>query len=441
MIPRYVRADMASVWSEKNKFDTFLKIEILNAEALAERGIVPLEELRKIKEKAAFTLGRVAELETETKHDVIAFTRAVSESLGDESRFIHFGLTSTDVVDTANAVLFKQADRILRRGFQNFMEVLKKKAFLFKDTFCMGRTHGMHADITVFGLKWALWYEEMRRNLRRFKAAAKDVECGKISGAVGNYAFTDPEIEQYVCDRLGIAHAAISTQVIQRDRHAHYLSVLALTGATLEKIATEIRHLQRTEIREVSEAFSLGQKGSSAMPHKHNPISCENICGLARVLRGYVVPAMEDVNLWHERDISHSSVERIIFPDATSLLDYMLNRFAAVLDNLVVYPEQMKKNIDLTRGAVFSQRVLTALVEKGMKREDAYDHVQAVAQTALDGALDFRELIRKDPEVRSRLSVPEIESLFDLTFYSRHVDHIYQAVFAGGNDNEETPQP
>lgn len=441
MIPRYIRADMASVWSEKNKFDTFLKIEILNAEALAERGIVSSDELRKIKEKAAFTLVRVAELETETKHDVIAFTRAVSESLGDESRFIHYGLTSTDVVDTANAVLLKQADRILRRDLQNFLEVLKKKAFLYKDVFCMGRTHGMHADITVFGLKWTLWYEEMQRNLRRFKAAAKDVECGKISGAVGNYAFTDPEIEEYVCDRLGIAHAAVSTQVIQRDRHAHYLSVLALIGSTLEKIATEIRHLQRTEIGEVSEAFGTGQKGSSAMPHKHNPISCENICGLARVLRGYVIPGFEDINLWHERDISHSSVERIVLPDATSLLDYMLNRFSGVLDNLVVYPERMKKNIDLTRGAVFSQRILTALVDCGMKREEAYDRVQLIAQKALDDNLDFRDLIRRDPEVRNRLSELQIESLFDLAFYSRHVDHIYQAVFAGGNDNDEIPQP
>jgi len=437
MINRYVRPDMGSIWSDKNKFDTFLRIEILNAEALAQRGIVSEEDLKRLKEKAMFTLGRISELEAETKHDVVAFTRAVSESLGDESRFIHYGLTSTDVVDTANAVVLKQANRILRKDLQKFMDVLKKKAFLYKNTYCMGRTHGMHADVTIFGLKWALWYSEMERNVRRFKLACKDVECGKISGAVGNYAFTDPAIEEYICDRLGIESADVSTQVLQRDRHAHYLSVLALIGATLEKIATEIRHLQRTEVQEVSEAFGITQKGSSAMPHKHNPISSENICGLARVLRGYVIPAMEDVALWHERDISHSSVERIILPDSTSLLDYMLNRFAAVLDTLVVYPEQMLKNIGISRGAIFSQRVLTALVDRGLSREDAYDLVQRLAQQSLDEREDFSELIHRDERVRKHFSDAEIDELFDLAFYAKHVDHIFLKVFSGGTKQDE----
>ncbi|HRY77468.1 MAG TPA: adenylosuccinate lyase [Candidatus Izemoplasmatales bacterium] len=436
MISRYVRPDMASVWSDRNKFETFLKIEILNAEALCERGIVPREELKKIQEKAAFSLERIAELEAQTKHDILAFTRAVSESLGDESRFIHYGLTSTDVVDTANAVLLKQANRLLRRDIQEFMDVLKKNAFLYQNTFCMGRTHGMHADVTVFGLKWVLWYAEMERNYRRFKAAAKEVECGKISGAVGNYAFTDPEIEARICERLGIGHAPVSTQVLQRDRHAHYLSVIALIGATLEKIATEIRHLQRTEVSEVSEAFGSGQKGSSAMPHKHNPISSENICGLARVLRGYVVPAFEDVSLWHERDISHSSVERIILPDATGLLDYMLHRYSGVLDTLVVDAGQMRKNIERSRGVIFSQRVLTALVDKGMVREEAYDLIQQIAQETLDGGKDFPVLLRENQRVRNKFTAEEWEGLFDLNFYAKHVDYIYSQVFAGGKHPE-----
>lgn len=437
MINRYVRPEMGSVWSDKNKFDTFLKIEILNAEALVGRGILSEDEFKRLKEKASFTLTRISELEAETKHDVIAFTRAVSESLGDERRFIHYGLTSTDVVDTANAVLLKQANRILRKDFQKFMDVLKKKAFLYKNTYCIGRTHGMHADVTVFGLKWALWYSEMERNLRRFKAACKDVECGKISGAVGNYAFTDPEIEAFICDRLGIDHADVSTQVLQRDRHAHYLSVIALIGATLEKIATEIRHLQRTEVHEVSEAFASTQKGSSAMPHKHNPISSENICGLARVLRGYVIPALEDVPLWHERDISHSSVERIILPDSTCLLDYMLNRYAGVLDSLVVYPEQMEKNIRLSRGAIFSQRVLTALVDRGYPREEAYDLVQSLAQRSLDEGTEFSDLLRKDERIKRPFSVSDLDGLFDLGFYAKKVDLIYNKVFPGGPIQDE----
>jgi adenylosuccinate lyase len=431
MISRYVRPDMAAVWSDRNKFETFLKIEILNTEALADRGIVPPEELKKIQEKATFSLKRIAELEEQTKHDVIAFTRAVSESLGEESRFIHYGLTSTDVVDTANAVLLKQANRILRRDIRDFMEVLKNKAFLYQNTFCMGRTHGMHADVTVFGLKWVLWYAEMERNLQRFQAAAKEIECGKISGTVGNYAFTDPAIEARICRQLGIGHAQVSTQVLQRDRHAHFLSVIALIGATLEKIATEIRHLQRTEVAEVSEAFGSGQKGSSAMPHKHNPISSENICGLARVLRGYVLPAFEDVSLWHERDISHSSVERIILPDATALLDYMLHRFAGVLDNLVVYPEQMRKNMDRSHGVFFSQRVLTALVDKGMGREEAYDLIQQIAQKTLDGGKDFPVLLGEEERIRNHFTTDEWEGLFDLKFFTKHVDHIYNQVFAG----------
>jgi len=429
MINRYSRPEMSAIWTDKNKFDTYLKIELLNAEALCEKGIVSVEELRLLQEKAAFSLPRIAELEAETLHDVVAFTRAVSESLGPEKRFIHYGLTSTDVVDTANGFLLKQANRIILKDLRGFMTVLKTKAQLYKETYCIGRTHGMHADVTVFGLKWTLWYAEMERNLSRFIAAAKDVECGKISGAVGNYAFTDPDIETFICQKLDIDRAKISTQVLQRDRHAAYLAVLALIGTTLEKIATEIRSLQRSEIAEVSEAFSPSQKGSSAMPHKHNPIASENICGIARVLRGYMVSAYEDVALWHERDISHSSVERIILPDATLLVDYILSRYSGVLDQLAVYPEQMKKNIELTRGLVFSQRVLTELVHKGLSREEAYDLVQALAKETMESHTDFQSMVRQNETIKNHFDLLEIDRFFALDFYGRNVDQIYQRVF------------
>jgi len=429
MIERYSRPEMTAVWTDKNKFSLFMQIELLNAEAYARKGILSLEELKTLQDKASFSLPRIAELEAETKHDVIAFTRTVSESLGEEKRWIHYGLTSTDVVDTANGVMLKQANAILRKDLHQIMDVLRKRAIQYQDTYCIGRTHGMHADLTIFGLKWALWYAEMERNLVRFEASAREVECGKISGAVGNYAFTDPEIEVFICDRLGIDHAKISTQVLQRDRHAYYIATLALIGATLEKIATEIRNLQRTEIGEVSEPFATTQKGSSAMPHKHNPISCENICGLARILRGYLIPAYEDITLWHERDISHSSVERILLPDATTLLDYMLHRFTGVLAGLNVYPERMLKNIQITRGVIFSQRVLTALIDRGSSREEAYDLVQQLAKNALEDGIDFSELVLKNPFISGKLTKSEINDLFDMSFYKKQVKFIYQRIF------------
>jgi adenylosuccinate lyase len=433
MISRYQRSGMADIWSDRNKFNVYLKIEILNAEALAERGVVGERELALIKQNASYSLDRVRELENLTKHDVIAFTRAVSESLGDERRFIHYGLTSTDVVDTAYGALMKQANVILLGDIDRFMAVLKKQAMVYKNVFCIGRTHGMHAEITVFGLKWALWHEDMARARRRFLAAAAEVECGKISGAVGNYAFTDPAVEQYICGKLGLATANISTQTLQRDRHAHYLTTIALIGAELEKIATEIRHLQRTEVSEVAEPFGPMQKGSSAMPHKHNPISSENICGLARVLRGFILPAMEDVVLWHERDISHSSVERIVLPDATSLLDYMLDRYAGVLGELVVDDERMAANIQMTHGTIYSQRVLTALLDVGCTREEAYDAVQAVATQAVRGNDDFQTLVAADPFIAKQLKPNVLAACFTLDFYARHVDRIYHQVF---NDEE-----
>lgn len=432
MIERYTRPQIAKLWNDQFKFDTFLKIEIYNAEALYIQGVLSKDELDKIKTNASFSLNRIREIELETKHDVIAFTRSVSESLGPEKRFIHYGLTSTDVVDTANGFILKEVNKILREDILNFMAVLKQKAMEHKNTFCIGRTHGVHADITVFGLKWALWYDEMKRNLNRFELAAEGVECGKISGAVGNYAFTDPFVEGYITEKLGINKAKVSTQTLQRDRHAFYLSVIALIGATMEKIATEIRHLQRTEVREVSERFDLGQKGSSAMPHKQNPISSENITGLARVLRGYVIPAYEDVSLWHERDISHSSVERIIIPDATTLLDYMLNRYTSTLSNLMVFKEKMLENIQLTNKVIFSQRVLTTLIDRGLSREEAYDLVQQYALKAYQEKIDFLNLLLQDTIITNIIKADELISLFELEFYQRNVHLIYNQVFNDG---------
>lgn len=429
MISRYIRKPMEDIWSEESKFNAYLAVEIANAKALLPSKIITPEEYRLIVEKASFSIPRIEELEAELKHDIIAFTRSVSESLGDEKRFIHYGLTSTDVVDTAYAVRIKQANEIIQEDIMNFMEVLKEKAMAYQDTVCIGRTHGIHADITVFGLKWALWYDEMKRNLRRFVEARKEIEVGKISGAVGNYAFTDPQVEVAICEELGIGRARVSTQTLQRDRHAHYVSVLALIGATLEKIATEIRHLQRTEVSEAMEPFGKNQKGSSAMPHKKNPITSENICGLARVLRGYMIPAFEDVALWHERDISHSSVERIIIPDATGLLDYMLNRYTNTLKNLIVFPNKMEENILKTNGIIFSQRVLTALINKGYSREMAYDFVQPIATQAYVSGVSFLTLLKEKTEIQSLFQEKELEDLFTYDFYKRNVKYIYDQVF------------
>ena len=428
MINRYSRPVMAKIWTDQNKFESYLKVEILACEAFSKLGVVPESDLEKIKKNASFDLKRIYEIEEVTRHDVVAFTRAVSETLGEEKKWIHYGLTSTDVVDTANGYLLKQANEILRDDLVRFMEVLKKKALLYKNTPCIGRTHGIHADITTFGLKWALWYEDMKRNLERFDNAAKIIECGKISGAVGNFANAPIFIQDYVCEQLGIQSAAISTQTLQRDRHAQYMSTLALIGTTMEKIATEIRHLQRSEVHEAEEPFKKGQKGSSAMPHKRNPITSENICGCARVLRGYMVTSYENVALWHERDISHSSTERIILPDATILLDYMLNRYANLLDNLVVYEDQMFKNIYLTNKVIFAQRVMTTLISKGLSREEAYDTVQPISMEAYNNNLDYQELLSKNEKIMSILTKEELDSCFTLDYYQKNVEAIYKRV-------------
>ena len=357
---------------------------------------------------------------------MVAFTRAVSETLGGERKWVHYGLTSTDVVDTANGYLIKQANQILRRDLEEFIAVLEKQAVRFKKTPCIGRTHGIHADITSFGLKWVLWCAEMRRNLQRFDAACKDVECGKISGAVGNFANIPPFVEEYVCERLGIDHAKVSTQVIQRDRHAYYMATLAVIASSLEQIALEIRNLQRTEVHEVEENFGKGQKGSSAMPHKRNPIGSENICGCARVMRGYMVTFYENVALWHERDISHSATERIVLPDATMLLDYMLDRLKNILENLVVFPEVMLENIYRTKKVIFAQRVMNALIEKGLAREEAYDTVQPVAMKAWGEGLDYQELLAQNDKVMALLTRSELDACFTLDYYFSQVDYIYR---------------
>ena len=428
MIERYSRKIMRDVWSEQNKFDAYLKVEILSCEAWSELGVIPKEDVEKLWKNARFDIPRIKEIEEQTRHDVVAFTRAVSESLGEERKWVHYGLTSTDVVDTANGYLLKQADAILLKDLEDFLEVLRKRAKEFKNTPCIGRTHGIHADITSFGLKWALWFEEMKRNIARFKAAAAGVEAGKMSGAVGNFANIPPFIQDYVCGKLGIASADISTQVLQRDRHACYVGTLALIAATLEQMAFEVRNLQRTEIREAEEAFAKGQKGSSAMPHKRNPISSENICGCARVMRGYMATAYENVALWHERDISHSSTERIVLPDATELLDYMLTRFKGILENLVVYPENMLANIYKTKGVIFAQRVMNALIGKGLSREQAYDTVQPVAMKAWTENLDYRTLLGENETVTSLLTPEELDGCFTLDYYFKNVDYIFGRV-------------
>lgn len=426
MIERYSRKIMRQIWTDENKFNAYLKVEILSCRAWSELGVIPKEDVDKIEKNAKFDCARISEIELQTKHDVVAFTRCVSESLGDEKKWVHYGLTSTDVVDTANGYLLKQANEIIRADLVAFMDVLKKQALKYKDTPCIGRTHGIHADITYFGLKWALWHEEMKRNLERFDAAAKGVEAGKMSGAVGNFANIPPFIQDFVCKNLGIDSANVSTQVLQRDRHAYYIATLALIGASIEQMAFEIRNLQRTEVHEAEEAFTKGQKGSSAMPHKRNPIGSENIVGCARVLRGYMATSYENVALWHERDISHSSTERIILPDATMLLDYMLNRFKNILENLVVYPEQMLKNIYLTHKVIFAQRVMNALISKGLSRESAYDLVQPIAMKAYNEGLDYQELLRENEEVKKNLTNEELDNCFTLDYYYKNVDFIYK---------------
>lgn len=426
MIDRYSREAMRKIWTDENKFNAYLKVEILSCKAWSALGVIPKEEAELIAKNATFNLQRILELEQQTKHDVVAFTRAVSESLGEEKKWVHYGLTSTDVVDTANGYLLKQANDIIYQDLKEFINVLKKQALRFKSTPCIGRTHGIHADITSFGLKWVLWHEEMKRNMERFQLARRDVEAGKMSGAVGNFANIPPFIQDYVCERLEISSANISTQVLQRDRHAYYLATLSTIATTLEQMAFEIRNLQRTEVHELEEAFTKGQKGSSAMPHKRNPISSENICGCARVMRGYMLTSFENVALWHERDISHSSTERIILPDATMLIDYMLHRFKGILENVVVYEDTMRDNIYKTNGVIFAQRVMNALIEKGLSREAAYDLVQPISMEAYNNNKDYQTLLVENPMILKYLTVEDIKLCFTLEYYFKNVNYIYQ---------------
>ncbi|BFT69111.1 MULTISPECIES: adenylosuccinate lyase [Paenibacillus] len=425
MIERYTRPEMASIWTEQNKFQAWLEVEILSCEAWAELGVIPKEDVKVLRENASFNIDRIYEIEQETRHDVIAFTRAVSETLGPERKWVHYGLTSTDVVDTALGYLLRQANEILDKDIQNFIEILRNKAIEHRDTAMMGRTHGVHAEPTTFGLKMALWYEEMKRNLERFRFAADGVQFGKISGAVGTYANIDPFVEQYVCEKLGTKAAPISTQTLQRDRHAEYMATLALVATSLDKFATEIRALQKSEFREVEEPFAKGQKGSSAMPHKRNPIGCESISGLSRVIRGHMISAYENVTLWHERDISHSSVERVILPDATQLLNYMLNRLGNIIKNLTVFPENMKRNMRSTYDVPFSGRVMTKLIDKGFSREQAYDTVQPRAMQAWEEQRSFRDIVENERTITEVLSPAEIADCFDPSWHLKHVTTIF----------------
>ena len=428
MLERYTREEMGHIWTDENRYQAWLEVEILADEAWAEMGEIPKEDVAKIRENASFDIERILEIEAETRHDVVAFTRTVSESLGEERKWVHYGLTSTDVVDTAYGYLLKQANDILRKDLKNFTEIIAEKAREHKYTVMMGRTHGVHAEPTTFGLKLALWYSEMTRHIERFEHAAKMVEAGKVSGAVGTFANTPPFVEEYVCKHLGIRAQDISTQVLPRDLHAEYLSSMALIATSIEKFATEIRGLQKSETREVEEFFAKGQKGSSAMPHKRNPIGSENMTGLARVIRGHMVTAYENVALWHERDISHSSAERIIIPDTTILLNYMLNRFGNIVKNLTVFPENMKRNMDATFGLIYSQRVLLKLIDKGMSREEAYDLVQPKTAYAWDNQVQFKPLLEADEKITSTLSQEEIDDAFDYNYHLKNVDVIFERV-------------
>jgi len=434
MIERYTRPQMAGIWSEENKYRQWLEVELAAAEALAESNDVPQEAARLLRKHARFDIARIQEIEREVKHDVIAFTTAVAESLAAAgeagvSRWLHYGLTSNDVVDTAQALMVRSASEVILTGLNDLAAVLKKRAFEFKDTVQIGRTHGMHAEPITFGLKLALWYDEVQRNLTRFSAAAEGMRVGKISGAVGTFGHIGPQAEERICQRLGLRPAPIASQVISRDRHANYIAALALVAATLEKIALEIRHLQRTEVREVEEPFAEGQKGSSAMPHKRNPVTCEQICGLARVVRGNVQPAFENIALWHERDISHSSVERIILPDTTTLVDYMLARTTWLISGLRVSAETMNRNLHLTRGLVFSGQLLLDLAAAGMLREEAYRLVQGYAMTAWEGNGDFRAAIERDPTIAKHLDAPALEYSFSVSRQLRNIDQIFHRVF------------
>jgi adenylosuccinate lyase len=428
MIARYQRKEFAKLWSDEYKFKTYLSVELASIKAWMKQGVIPKEDVLEIVNHAKFTMDDISKFEEETKHDVIAFTKAVSKHLGKQAKWFHYGLTSTDVVDTANGLLIKEANTYLLQDLNDLVKVLKEKALQYKNTPIMGRTHGMHAEVTSFGLKFALWYDEFQRHLKRFNLARKEIEVGKISGAVGNHAHVSPVIQDEVCKELGLQSANISTQTLQRDRHAFYLNVLSLIGTSLEKISLEIRHLSRSEIGEVQEPFTATQKGSSAMPQKKNPILSENITGLSRVLRGYALTSYENIPLWHERDISHSSAERIIIPDATTVLDFMLNRMTNLLKNLIVNESQMHANIYLTYETPFAQRVLNRLIEKGLQRDVSYDIIQSLSFQAIHLKTNLSELIKQNSFMTNHLSDKEIDELFDIKFYLEEMDTIYKRV-------------
>lgn len=426
MIDRYTLPEMGKIWSDQFKYETWLKIEILATEARVGTGEVPQEDLAAIKERASFSVERINEIELTTQHDVIAFLTNVNENVGPASRHLHYGMTSSDVLDTALSVQIKEASRIILKKIDVLTDALKTRAVEHKNTLCIGRTHGIHAEVTTMGLKFAQWYDEMRRNRARFVKAIDEISTGQISGAVGTFDHLSPFVEEFVCEKLGLRPEPVSTQVIQRDRHAFYLSVLGIIGGTLEKIATEIRHLQKTEVLEAEEYFGKGQKGSSAMPHKRNPIICERITGMARLMRSYVSPAIENIALWHERDISHSSVERVVFPDATILIDYMLQKSIDLITKLIIYPENMMKNIHLTRGLIYSQKVLLALTESGMSREESYAAVQDAAMRVWrDTSLNLRDELLKNEKVVQNIDPKRFETIFDLTNSMRNIDYIF----------------
>jgi len=428
MIERYTRPAMGKIWEDENKFRIWLEIEMLACESQAELGVIPKEAVKVIRKKGNFKVTRILEIEQEVKHDVIAFLTNVGEYVGPESRFIHLGMTSSDVLDTALAVQMKQSAELLLKGMEGLRDVLARRAKEFKHTIMVGRTHGIHAEPVTFGLKLALWYAEIARDIERLKAALRTISVGKISGAVGTYQHLDPAVERYVCKKLGLQPAPISTQILQRDRHAEFMNSLAICGCSVEKFATEIRHLQKTEVLEAEEYFSKGQKGSSAMPHKRNPIVCERIAGLARVLRSNALAAMENVALWHERDISHSSVERVIIPDSCILLDFILADMTKIIENLLVYPDHMTRNLNATHGLIFSQEVLLALTKKGMKREDAYKMVQEQAMKVLKEEKEFKTLLLESEEFMKILSKKELDDLFDPRRSLKHVDYIFEQV-------------
>ena len=429
MIPRYSREKMSAIWSPENRYQKWLDIEILACEAMAQMGNIPEYSLKNIKEKAAFDVARIEEIEKTTKHDVIAFLTSVTEKVGEDGRFIHMGLTSSDILDTSLAVLLKEASDILIDDVNQLLLVLRNKAAEHRDTLMIGRSHGIHAEPITFGLKMALWYQEMERNLTRMIRAKETISYGKISGAVGTFSFIDPSVEEYVCHKMGLKPAPVSSQIVQRDRHAEFFTTLAIIASSLDKFSQEIRLLQRTEVREAEEYFTPGQKGSSAMPHKRNPVLSENLSGLARLMRSYALASLEDIALWHERDISHSSVERVIAPDATILLDFMLNRFAGLIDKLVVYPDRMLANLNMTKGLIFSQMVLLKLIDKGMSRENAYAVVQKNAMKSWQEDGDFKQVLLEDDEVMSYLNSEDVTTVFRIENFLGHIGLIFNRVF------------